>query len=153
MNILLKLVIQIQPPAPCLLWSNNYHKQRNKVAKSISDASWYQFTQWVDYFALVYQIVCVSVPPHFTTQDCSNCGTRVKKSLSTRTHQCPKCKTVLDRDHNAAINILNKGLSILREYRAWYCWAGAEWGDIFMTIVVNTISLILNPPIRGAISR
>ena len=37
----------------------------------------------------------------------------MQKTLSTRTHQCPNCKTVLDRDHNAAINILKKGLQYL----------------------------------------
>ncbi|TRT56998.1 MAG: transposase [Microcystis aeruginosa Ma_QC_C_20070703_M131] len=58
-------------------------------------------------------IVCVAVPPHFASQDCSVCGTRVQKTLSTRTHQCPHCQTVLDRDHNAAINILKKGLQYL----------------------------------------
>jgi putative transposase len=67
----------------------------------------------LNYFAKIYRIVCVAVPPHFTTQDCSVCGTRVQKTLSTRTHQCPNCKTVLDRDHNAAINILKKGLQYL----------------------------------------
>ncbi len=77
----------------------------------VSDASWYQFTQWLNYFAKIYRIVCVAVPPHFTTQDCSVCGTRVQKSLSTRTHQCTNCKTVLDGDHNAAINILKKRFS------------------------------------------
>jgi putative transposase len=87
--------------------------KNRKLAKSISDASWYQFTEWLNYFAKIYQIVCVAVPPHFTSQDCSVCGTRVQKSLSTRTHQCPNCKTVLDRDHNAAINILKKGLKYL----------------------------------------
>ncbi|MCA2847385.1 MAG: transposase, partial [Microcystis sp. M074S1] len=55
-------------------------------------------------------------PPHFTSQDCSVCGTRVQKTLSTRTHQCLNCKTVLDRDHNAAINILKKGLQYLGNY-------------------------------------
>ena len=64
----------------------------------------------MNYFAKVYRIVCIAVPPHFTTQDCSVCSTRVHKSLSTRTHQCPNCKTVLDRDHNAAINILKKAI-------------------------------------------
>ncbi len=87
--------------------------KNRKLAKSISDASWYQFTQWLNYFAKIYQIVCVAVPPHFTSQDCSVCGTRVQKTLSTRTHQCPNCQTVLDRDHNAAINILKKGLQYL----------------------------------------
>ncbi|BCU09735.1 hypothetical protein MAN88_02990 [Microcystis aeruginosa] len=70
--------------------------KNRKLAKSISDASWYQFTEWFEFFAKIYRIVCVAVPPHFTTQDCSVCGTRVQKSLSTRTHQCPNCKTVLD---------------------------------------------------------
>ncbi|MGK7938847.1 MAG: RNA-guided endonuclease InsQ/TnpB family protein, partial [Crocosphaera sp.] len=90
--------------------------KNHKLAKSISDASWYQFTEWLNYFAKIYRIVCVAVPPHFTTQDCSVCSTRVQKSLSTRTHQCPNCKTVLDRDHNAAINILKKGLKYLGEH-------------------------------------
>ena len=87
--------------------------KNRKLSKSISDASWYQFTEWLNYFAKIYRIVCVAVPPHFTTQDCSVCGTRVQKTLSTRTHQCPNCKTILDRDHNAAINILKKGLQYL----------------------------------------
>ena len=90
--------------------------KNHKLAKSISDASWYQFTEWVNYYALIYRIVCVAVPPHFTSQDCSVCGTRVEKTLSTRTHQCPNCKTILDRDHNAAINILKKGLQYLGIY-------------------------------------
>ena len=90
--------------------------KNRKLAKSISDASWYQFTQWLNYYTKVYGIVCVAVPPHFTSQDCSVCGTRVQKTLSTRTHQCPNCKTVLDRDHNAAKNILKKGLQYLGNY-------------------------------------
>jgi putative transposase len=90
--------------------------KNHKLAKSISDASWYQFTQWVAYYAQLHGIACVAVPPHFTTQDCSNCGARVEKSLSTRTHKCPNCGTVLDRDHNAAINILMKGLMLIAEF-------------------------------------
>ncbi|MFM7789774.1 MAG: zinc ribbon domain-containing protein, partial [Microcystis panniformis] len=50
------------------------------------------------------------------SQDCSVCGTRIQKTLSTRTHQCPNYQTVLDRDHNAAINILKKGLKYLGNY-------------------------------------
>ncbi|MFB2894270.1 RNA-guided endonuclease InsQ/TnpB family protein [Aerosakkonemataceae cyanobacterium BLCC-F50] len=90
--------------------------KNHKLAKSISDASWYQFTQWVNYFAKIHKITCIAVPPQFTTIDCSVCGAKVYKSLSTRTHQCPHCKTVLDRDLNAAINILKKGLKYLGEY-------------------------------------
>jgi len=89
--------------------------KKHKLAKSISDASWYQFCQWLGYYAKLHGIVCVAVPPHFTSQDCSTCGARVEKTLSTRTHNCPNCHTVLDRDHNAAKNILAKGLKILAD--------------------------------------
>ncbi len=47
-----------------------------------------------------------AVSPRYTTQDCSGCGFRVKKTLSIRTHLCPECGLVLDRDWNAALNIL-----------------------------------------------
>ncbi|MBD0385508.1 MAG: transposase [Nostoc sp. C3-bin3] len=84
---------------------------RNRhLAKSISDAAWTQFRQWVEYFGKVFGVVTIAVPPHGTSQNCSNCGEVVKKSLSTRTHVCPHCKTVLNRDHNAAQNILEIGL-------------------------------------------
>ncbi|MBD5799619.1 transposase [Bacillus pseudomycoides] len=55
----------------------------------------------------------VKVAPAYTSQDCSSCGNRVKKSLSIRTHICTTCGTVLDRDHNASLNILRKGLEQL----------------------------------------
>ncbi|NER22934.1 MAG: transposase [Symploca sp. SIO1C2] len=83
--------------------------KNHKLAKSISDASWTMFREWVEYFGKVFGTVTVAVPPHYTSQNCSNCGATVKKSLSTRTHKC-KCGTVLDRDENAAKNILKLGL-------------------------------------------
>ncbi len=79
------------------------------LAKSISDASWYQFRVWLEYFGKVFGRATVAVNPAYTSQECSSCGVIVKKSLSTRTHVC-QCGCVLDRDENAAINILNKGL-------------------------------------------
>ena len=85
--------------------------KNHKLAKSISDASWSMFLDWVEYFGKVFGKVTVAVPPHYTSQNCSNCGTTVKKSLSERTHQCSHCGTVLDRDHNAALNILAIGLN------------------------------------------
>jgi putative transposase len=90
--------------------------KNHHLAKSISDASWYQFTQWLQYFAKIYGTIVIAVPPHNTTVDCSVCGAKVHKTLSTRTHQCSACKAVLDRDHNAARNILAKGLKLLAEY-------------------------------------
>jgi putative transposase len=68
-----------------------------------------QFTQWLQYLGKVYGRIVVAVPPQYTSQDCSNCGENVKKSLSVRTHIC-RCGCLLDRDHNAAINILDKAL-------------------------------------------
>ncbi|MBD2202659.1 transposase [Calothrix sp. FACHB-1219] len=81
------------------------------LAKSISDAGWYTFRSWLEYFGHKYGKVTVAVPPHNTSQNCSNCGEKVKKSLSTRTHVCPHCGYTEDRDINAAINILRLGLS------------------------------------------
>jgi putative transposase len=78
------------------------------LAKSISDAAWGRFLSWLDYYGVVHGIVVIAVEPAFTSQDCSACGTRIKKSLSVRTHICSGCGLVLDRDHNAAINILEK---------------------------------------------
>jgi len=87
---------------------------RNRhLSKSISDASWGTFLQWVNYYGTLHQIPVIAVPPQFTTQDCSACGTRVKKSLSVRTHVCLACGMLLDRDENAALNILHAGLTIL----------------------------------------
>ena len=85
--------------------------KNHKLAKSISDASWSMFLLWVEYFGKVFGKVTVAVPPQYTSQNCSTCGTLVKKSLSERTHQCSHCGTGLDRDHNAALNILAIGLN------------------------------------------
>ena len=83
--------------------------KNNKLAKSISDAAWSQFAQWLEYFGKVYGKTICAVAPQYTSQECSNCSSLVKKTLSTRTHICD-CGTVLDRDHNAALNIWAKGL-------------------------------------------
>ena len=50
----------------------------------------------------------IRVDPRNTTQECSVCGSIVKKSLSQREHDCPNCGLSLSRDHNAAINILKR---------------------------------------------
>lgn len=87
----------------------NMVKSRH-LAKSIADAGWGMFRQFLRYKCEKNGGLLVKVKPHFTSQDCSNCGNRVKKSLSVRTHICTKCCTVLDRDHNAALNIEKEGL-------------------------------------------
>ncbi len=85
--------------------------RNHALAKSISDASWGRFLAWVNYYGMLHEVPIVAVAPHFTSQSCSGCGVMVKKSLSERTHTCPQCGLVLDRDHNAARNILHKALS------------------------------------------
>jgi putative transposase len=79
------------------------------LAKSISDVGWYQFRVWLETFGRVFGRVTIAVNPAYTSQECSICGVVVKKSLSTRTHVC-QCGCVLDRDHNAALNILTKAI-------------------------------------------
>jgi len=79
------------------------------LAKSISDASWGQFRTILAAKAACAGRRVVAVPPAYTSQDCSGCGERVLKSLSVRTHVCPACGLVLDRDQNAALNILRAG--------------------------------------------
>jgi putative transposase len=85
--------------------------KNRKLSKSISDAAWTGFTDWIERYGMLYKRPVVAVPPQYTSQDCSGCGIRVKKSLSILTHVCPKCNLVIDRDENAALNILVKGLN------------------------------------------
>ncbi|QSJ15021.1 transposase [Nostoc sp. UHCC 0702] len=79
---------------------------------------------WLEYFGHKYGKVTVAVPPHNTSQNCSNCGEKVKKSLSTRTHICPHCNYVADRDVNASINILKLGLTTVGHTGSY------AWGDL-----------------------
>jgi putative transposase len=83
---------------------------RNRhLAKSISDAGWAAFRTLLTSKAAYAGKWVVAVPAQYTSQDCSGCGERVAKSLSVRTHVCPSCGLILDRDENAARNILREG--------------------------------------------
>ena len=84
--------------------------KNQRLAKSINDAAWATFRQWLEYFGFKYGKVTIAVPPHNTSQNCSNCGEKVQKTLSTRTHICSHCGYIEDRDINAAINILKKAI-------------------------------------------
>jgi len=94
------------------------------LAKSISDAGWSTFSQWLEYFGHKYGKATVAVPPHNTSQNCSNCGQKVQKSLATRTHVCTHCGYIEDRDVNAAINILKLGLTTAGHAGSY------AWGDL-----------------------
>ena len=104
------------------------------LAKSINDAGWYQFRNWLEYFGTNFGKVTVAVNPAYTSQNCSNCGEEVKKSLSTRTHIC-QCGCSLDRDHNAAINILNRALSTVGHTGTWTIISPNAGGDRASTVL------------------
>jgi putative transposase len=82
--------------------------KNRKLARSIMDSGWGTFVQKLEYKCKLL----VEVPARNTTVDCSRCGSKVPKSLAVRIHKCDKCGLILDRDHNASINILQKGLKI-----------------------------------------
>ncbi len=86
--------------------------KNHKLAKSIADASWRLFFDWLEYYGKVFGKIVVGIAPEYTSQNCSACGETVQKTLSQRTHVC-QCGCVLDRDHNAALNILAKGLAAI----------------------------------------
>ena len=101
--------------------------------------AWSTFRQWLEYFAAKFDTKAVAVPPHYTSQKCSDCGVIVKKSLSTRTHKC-SCGCELQRDTNAAINILNLGKnrlghSQINEMRRWNLYS--TWGNSGRASSVN----------------
>jgi putative transposase len=84
--------------------------KNSRLSKSIHDASWSNLIQITKYKAEEAGKFVELVNPCNTSQLCSNCGLKVKKSLAVRVHNCPHCGSVLDRDHNAAINILNRAV-------------------------------------------
>ena len=124
--------------ARCVITSNDvvaYEDLRIKsmvknhcLARSINDASWFQFRVWMEYFGKVFGRITIAVNPQYTSQECSSCGEIVKKSLSTRTHIC-KCGCVLDRDHNAARNILSRGLGTVGHIGTFALDASNALGD------------------------
>ncbi|NEO91831.1 MAG: transposase, partial [Moorea sp. SIO3G5] len=102
------------------------------LAKSINDAGWYQFRKWLEHFGTKFGRITVAVNPAYTSQNCSNCGEVVKKSLSTRTHVC-QCGCQLDRDQNAAINIRTRALSTVGHTGTWVIDPNA-YGELSSTL-------------------
>lgn len=78
------------------------------LARSVAEAGWSQFLQRLNDMAASAGRLVVAVNPAGTTQACSACGTKVPKRLSDRRHVCPSCGLVLDRDWNAARDILHR---------------------------------------------
>ena len=80
-----------------------------KLRSGLSEACWRKLTDMVDYKSIPMGTRVVYVDPRNTSQLCSRCEHIVKKDLSVRIHECPYCGLVMDRDENAAINILKRG--------------------------------------------
>ena len=84
---------------------------RTHWGKSILDAAWGNFMTIVEAVAVKRGVHLVKVNPNNTSQDCSGCGVKVRKDLSLRWHSCRDCYTELERDINAAINILKRSIA------------------------------------------
>jgi putative transposase len=135
--------------ARCVITSNDvvvYEDLRIKnmvknhcLAKSINDASWYQLRVFLEYFGKVFGKITIAVNPQYTSQECSSCGVIVKKSLSVRTHTC-QCGCVLDRDHNAARNILSRGLGTVGHTGTFGLDSSNTWGDQTSTLIGANLS-------------
>ncbi len=82
--------------------------KNHHFAKSIHDVAWGQLIQMAKSKAEEAGKYVELVNPFNTSQECSSCGNIVRKALSVRIHKCPECGLELDRDVNAAINILNR---------------------------------------------
>ena len=92
--------------------------RNHKLAKSISDVSWLRFVSMLEYKSQIYGTEIIKVPKFYaSSQLCSCCGYKnpLVKDLAIRQWTCPNCNTSHDRDINASINILNKGLEIKYE--------------------------------------
>ncbi len=90
-------------------YGHNGASRKAGLNKSIHDAGWGHFLSILACTAAWAGKRVEAVPPAYTTQECSGCGQRVQKSLCVRTHVCPSCGLVLDRDENAARNIQWRG--------------------------------------------
>jgi len=96
--------------------------KNSHLALSAHDASLGMFRQILDYKAAEAGSQIILVDPKNTSQTCSACGSIVKKSLGVRVHRC-SCGEVLDRDVNAARNILSRGLKSLGRSDQALTWA------------------------------
>jgi putative transposase len=85
---------------------------RSRLAKSITDAGWGMFLDKIAYKAEEAGRKFFRVNPSGTSQNCSGCGHKQIKTLSERMHKCDSCGLKLNRDHNAAINILRAGIAL-----------------------------------------
>ncbi len=89
-------------------YEHNGAKRKSGLNKSFADTGLGDLKAKIETKAKAMGRELALVPPHYTSINCSRCGAEVRKTLSTRTHRCSSCGLVLDRDENAARNILMK---------------------------------------------
>ena len=109
------------------------------LSKSITDAGWGQFIDILSYKAAKAGKAVVKVDAKGTSQVCSGCGSVVQKSLSVRVHRCPGCGLEIDRDINAAINVLKRG-TVLAPHRKADAGKGClvQKGEFSSSKIVNS---------------
>jgi len=110
-KLLANLVRKYKPIVFGRLTINNMVKN-HRLASSIVNATWGKLYEIIASKVERYGIDCFKILPKDTTQKCSRCGLmpEVRKESDDRIHDCLKCGLIMDRDHNAAINILNLGV-------------------------------------------
>jgi len=104
-------LISVLPAVVCMedldvVWM--IKKSHHKKAKAISDAKWAEFLRQMQYKCEYYSIPFVQVDRYYaSSKTCSNCGS-IKRDLTEkdRTYICPECGLIIDRDYNAAINLM-----------------------------------------------
>jgi len=107
------LLLALIPPALAFISWLPFFKRRGRLSLSSYDAGSGGLRQCLEYKAEEAGIPVKAVDPSFTSQKCSGCGRLVEKTLAVRVHRCPFCGLVLDRDLNAARNILQLALDTL----------------------------------------
>ena len=120
-NIQIKNLVRRPKPVETQEGSGIYVKNnasaKSGLNKSLLDAGLAQLLTMMEVKAKTHDREFVRVNPAYTSQDCPACGNRVKKALSTRTHNCLECGTILPRDVAAAINI-KKAANFSQKYRS-----------------------------------
>ncbi len=113
--------------------------KNHKLAKSIADCGWSKFVEFLKYKADWYGRILVQIDKFFpSSKFCSGCG-NIKEDLKLkdREYHCNSCGIIIDRDYNAALNILKEGLRILEE-KSNSCWTDSDSSVNIRTVVLNS---------------
>ena len=96
----------------CIEDMDSWNSLNHGLTREMRDAAWFGFFDVLCWKSEEAARMVIKVPARDTSQLCSRCGARVPKDLSVRIHSCPFCGLTIDRDHNAALNILRAGQAL-----------------------------------------